>query len=450
MDAQEKIEPQPGPQSDFLGTLSDIAIYGGSAGSGKSYSLLLEPLRHLYNPQFAGVIFRRETPHITNPGGLFDAASTLYLPFGASSTYLTFRFESGMKVQLSHLELEKTIFNWQGAEVPFIGFDELTHFTEKQFFYMLSRNRSTSGVPGYIRATCNPDPDSFVRKFIDWWIDTDGYPIPSRSGVLRWFNRENDELIWHDHKFDEFSKSVTFIAAKLEDNKILMAKDPGYKANLMALSYVDRMRLLGGNWNIRPDAGLYFKRQYFEVVNALPAKTSVVRYWDRAASKTEKADYTAGVKIHRAENGQFFISDVRRFKGSPLEVREGIKNTAIQDGKLVTIGIEQDPGQAGLVEAEDYVRLLAGFSVKLCKVSVDKVTRASPLSAQCEAGNVKLLKGLWNEAFLNEMEGFPTGKFDDQVDAASGGFNLLTQGMSGVFTKDMAKVTHHRRNGDTW
>ncbi|MFS6779604.1 terminase large subunit domain-containing protein, partial [Staphylococcus aureus] len=127
-----------------------------------------------------------------------------------------------------------------------------------------SRNRSTCGVRPYVRATTNPDADSWVAEFISWWIDQKtGYAIPERSGVLRWFVRIGDNIIWADHpeELEMYTmpgpggeevpipaKSVTFISSKLTDNKILMAADPGYMANLMSLPLVERERLLGGNW----------------------------------------------------------------------------------------------------------------------------------------------------------------------------------------------------------
>lgn len=439
-----KIGAQPGPQSLFLSTSADIAIYGGAAGGGKSFGLLLEPLRHYYNPKFGATIFRRTTKQVRNQGGLWDTAIELYKPCGGDpkETFLKIDFPTGMTVQFAHLEHETDIYNYQGAQIPLIGFDELTHFTEKMFFYMFARNRSTSGVPGYIRATCNPDPDSWLRHFIDWWIGEDGLPIQERAGKLRWFLRAegSEELEWGDKKFHPDARSVTFIPAKLEDNKIFMQKDPTYLASLKALPYIDRMRLLYGNWNIRASAGVYFKRHHFEIVDAIPANTRVVRYWDRAASEEKTADWTAGVKMHRAENGLFFISDVCRFRGTPLKVEQAVLNTAKQDGIQVTIGIEQDPGQAGVSEALAYTRLLAGFDIKLNKVSSDKETRAKPLSAQCEAGNVKLLRGAWNETFLNELQSFPDkNSKDDQVDAASGAFNLLCSNVSGQFTKSMSQ-----------
>lgn len=441
---QNKIEigPQPGPQTEFNKTSADIAIYGGAAGGGKSYSLLLEPLRHINNSKFGGVIFRRTIPQIKTEGGIWDEASDLYPLLGAKPNLsdLIYTFPSKMKIKFAHLEYEKNLLDYQSAQIPYIGFDELCQFTKRQFFYMLSRNRSTSGVPGYVRAACNPDPDSWVREFIDWWIGDDGFPIPERSGKIRWFRRINDEFVWHDYKFDDLAKSVTFIPAKLEDNKILTEKDPSYRANLEAQSYVDRMQLLGGNWNIRATAGTMFKKEWFEIVDAIPSRHSkTVRYWDRAASESDTADWTAGVRMHRADNGLFYISHVHRFRGRPLKVEEAVKNFASQDGYNTEIGIEQDPGQAGVSEAESYTRLLAGFIVKLYKATTNKVTRAKAFSAQCEAGNVKILRGAWNEAFLNELEAFPDGKHDDQVDAASGAFNTITGSPIGEVTKEMTE-----------
>lgn len=160
-----EIRPQPGPQERFLASEADIAILGGAAGGGKSFGLLMESLRHIGNMHFGGVIFRRTSPQITNEGALWDEAGKLYPLLGAAPRIgsLQYEFPSGCSISFRHLQHEATVFDWQGAQVPFIGFDELTHFTKKQFFYMLSRNRSTCGVKPYIRATCNPDADSWVK-----------------------------------------------------------------------------------------------------------------------------------------------------------------------------------------------------------------------------------------------------------------------------------------------
>lgn len=437
------IGPQPGPQTDFLATEADIAIYGGAAGGGKSYGLLLEPARHLENGLFGGVIFRRTTTQIRNQGSLWDESIKLYTMLGGKPTdsKLSWRFPSGMKMKFAHLEYDSTVVGYQGAQIPFIGFDELTHFTENQFFYMMSRNRSTSGVPGYIRATCNPDVDSWVAKLIEWWIDQEtGFPIPERSGVLRWFIRVNGTLIWADSRqelldkygADELPKSLTFIPSKVSDNKILLEKDPAYLSNLKALNSVERARLLDGNWKIRAQAGDYFQRKWFEIIDVLPAtgKMLTIRYWDRAATKpsaeNKDPDWTRGVKISKYRDGTFVIEHVASTRDTPGKVEELVSNTAKQDGYGVMIGIEEDPGSAGKADAATYVKLLAGFRVRKCRPTKDKVTRAKGFSSQCQYGNVKLLRGSWNDEFLSELEAFPSEKVhDDQVDGSSGGFNVL-------------------------
>ncbi len=178
------------------------------------------------------------------------------------------------KISFAHIEREQDVHKWQGSQICGLYFDELTHFSEKTFFYMLSRNRSTCGVTPYVRASCNPDADSWVAKFISWWIDPDtGYPIKERSGVIRWMLRREDQLYWADTKeelIEQFKlespeelnepKSVTFIASTIYDNQILLKTNPSYLANLKALPLVERELFCKGNWKIKPAAGLYFKR----------------------------------------------------------------------------------------------------------------------------------------------------------------------------------------------
>ena len=192
MDAAEAtvIRPQPGPQETFLGSSADIAIYGGAAGGGKTWALLMEPLRHIGNENFGAVFFRRTTVQVRNEGGLWDESEKLYPVIGASPKehVLSWQFPSGATVSFAHLEHDKTVLNWQGSQIPLICFDELTHFSQKQFWYMVSRNRSMCGVRPYIRATCNPDADSWVAEFISWWIDqasANAGSISSGAAVLR-------------------------------------------------------------------------------------------------------------------------------------------------------------------------------------------------------------------------------------------------------------------------
>lgn len=176
-----------------------------------------------------------------------------------------------------------------------------------------------------------------------------------------------------------------------------------------------------------PREGGMFKKHWFNIVQAIPAGTRLMRGWDLAA--TEGAgDWTAGAKIGRQKNGRFIIIDMKREQLSSAGVERLLLNTASQDGYLTPVSLPQDPGQAGKAQASYYVQQLAGYTAKATTESGDKAQRASPLAAQAEAGNVDVLEGAWNEAFFDEVTVFPNGKHDDQVDAASRTFNELVLG----------------------
>lgn len=436
--------PQPGPQTQFLQTSADMAVFGGAAGGGKTWALLVDAARFVHIPGYGAVVFRREFPQIRAEGGLWDESQTIYrrgrgVP---REGYCDWTFPKGTKIRFAHMQREDDRFSWDGSQIPFIGFDQLESFTWKQFIYLLSRNRSQCGVLPTVRATCNPDPDHWLREFLRWWIDDDsGLPIYERSGVIRWFINLRNEIHWADSPEElkgSFSedvdpKSFTFIPSRVQDNKILLHHNPGYIASLEALPYVDRERLLNGNWNIRESAGTIFQRRWFPTVDAAPQMKTVMRYWDRAGTEEAKASahtsYTAGVKMGQDASNRHWILDVVRFRGSPLEVASTITNVASQDGRSVKIGIEQDPGQAGKAEAQSHLRNLAGYDVAVNAVHESKGVRAKPVSAQAEAGNILVLRGAWNNDYLQELENFDGSSkcVSDQTDATSGAFMLLNQ-----------------------
>ena len=241
---------------------------------------------------------------------------------------------------------------------------------------------------------------------------------PHEAEKLVGFSFKMIETIWGSSREELIGKdpgclpkSVSFVASTVHDNKILLDKDPGYLANLKALPRFEREQLLMGNWNVRPTAGMFFQRSFFEVVKAIPkGGLKAVRYWDRAATKktdSNDPDYTVGLRLEKDKNNILYITDMVRIQQSPLGVQSAIKNTASQDGVAVRIGIEQDPGQAGVSEADYLVRILQGYNVKTFKATQNKVTRALPVSSQAEAGNIKILQAPWNEDFLREVGKFP-------------------------------------------
>lgn len=433
----------------FLSSDADIALYGGAAGGGKTYALLLEASRHIDNPDYGAVIFRREAVQITSEGGLFDTSYHIYSELGGTpklSPRHSWMFESGATITFSHLHNQLDVNDWQGSQIPLIGYDELTHFTANQFWYMLSRNRSICGVRPYIRATCNPDADSWVAELVDWYIDQDtGYPDQSKAGRIRYFIREDGRLYWGDTPGalqDIFPrsqpKSFTFIPATLEDNQILLQSDPSYRSNLQALNRVERERLLHGNWKIKPQSGSYFPSLNVQIIPDIPSDIQcLVRRWDLAATEPSETNpspsATAGILMGKRDNGRIVIVDGISIRKPAHIVRDTIRNVASQDKskyKRVLTVLPQDPGQAGKSQVASLVSHLSGYTVRSVRETGPKKTRAEPLSAQWQAGNVDIVAGDWTTDYLREMESFPSAEHDDYVDASSGAFLEVASGAS--------------------
>lgn len=384
--------------------------------------MLVAPLRWVHHPSFRALILRRTFPDLER--SLIDRSRGLYRSAFPGATYNdskhVWRFPSGATIAFGHCAHESDVYQYQGAEFAFIGFDELTHFTRLQYTYMLSRARSSKGLPIRVRASTNPGGTGHDWVFERWgaWLDPKSTRRTEPGAMLHYRNAEEGER-WCDAA-EPGALSRVFIPAKLTDNPHLTAADPQYLERLMGLDAVTRSQLLDGNWLARAAKGLLFKRAWFETVDAAPRDATRIRYWDRAA--TIDGDWTAGVKLARASDGTCYVEHVKRFRGRPREVMATIKQTAIDDGEECLVGIEQDPGQAGVFEAQEYVTQLEGQSVHLFKPTGSKLVRAQPASAWAENGRVKIVRGDWNKTFIEELEDFPEGNNDDQVDGFSGAF----------------------------
>ncbi|CAB4144934.1 Archaeophage PsiM2, terminase large subunit [uncultured Caudovirales phage] len=434
----EDVAPHAGPQSDFLSTPADIAIYGGAAGGGKTWALIAEPLRHIELRSFNAVTFRRTSVQVRNAGSLWDESWKIYPQLGgvAKQSTLEWEFDSGARVKFAHMEHEATKLDWQGSAIALILWDELTHFTESQFWYFLSRNRSTCGIRPYIRATTNPDADSWVATLVAWWIDQEtGYPILNRAGVLRWFVRVDDVLVWGDSAEELrrrhpglLPKSLTFIPAKLEDNPALERLDPGYRANLMALPTVERERLLGGNWKVRLTGGMFFRAGSIGVLDYEPTVTRVVRGWD-LASLEGSGDWTAGLKMGLQNNGRYVILDLIAGQWETGGRDARIKQAADMDGLSVHQRLPQDPGQAGKSQVAHFARMLNGCNWSSGPVIGNKATRATRFAAAVNSGQVDMVRADWNKRLLDRLDRFPDSSVpDDEVDACSDAFNTILDG----------------------
>lgn len=357
-------------------------------------------LQYVSIPSYSAILFRRTFRDLSLPGALLDRSKEWLSGTDAQFKALenAWVFPSGAKLAFGYLDTENDKYRYQGAEFQFIGFDEVTQFTEDQYRYLFSRLRrlESSHIPLRMRAASNPGGVGH-----DW--------------VKRRFIVEGEEY-----------KRV-FVPARLQENPYL--DQQGYIASLSELDPITRRQYLEGDWNAR-HGGSIFHREWFEIVRQAPANAQRCRYWDKAATKPKETnkdpDYTVGAKL-AVTNGVTYIEDIKRIRAAPPQVEALIKQTAELDGRSIPVFMEQEPGSSGVDSIDRYTReVLFGYTFRGVKSTGPKAERASPVSSAAEAGNIKLCQGVWNTALLDEFEGFPIGEHDDIVDAVSGAFNQLT------------------------
>ena len=203
----------------------------------------------------------------------------------------------------------------------------------------------------------------------------------------------------------------------------------------------------------RPTEGALFKIANIQILNVMPnlRGAAIGSGWDFAATKqigTRDPDYTSRVKLARLASGQYVVLDAWRDRGGPDEVDNWLLNISTQDRMdtpSVKISLPQDPGQAGKSQILAFTRLLSGFTVESSPETGDKATRAAPVISQCNGGNLAIVKGPWNRAFLDELAAFPSGTKDDQVDALSRAFGIVGLGAKWlVFSDEILKALAQR------
>jgi predicted phage terminase large subunit-like protein len=178
-----------------------------------------------------------------------------------------------------------------------------------------------------------------------------------------------------------------------------------------------------------PESGNLFKREWFgQFVDAVPTDAIRVRSWDAAATQDD-GDYTAGVKMAWAKDGRVYVEHALRGQWGPGEGDREMLRQAKLDGPTCAQFEEQEPGSAGKkicnAHANDFTH--AGLSYEYATAGTDKVTKARPFRGACENGDVWLVRGPWNQTFIDELCAFPKGSNDDQVDGAANGYNWLIE-----------------------
>jgi phage terminase large subunit-like protein len=460
---------------------ADIVIMGGSAGGGKTFWLTYEGAKYVDVPGYQAAFFRRTYPELTGSGSIWDEAEQLYPLLGGVRNLgkMTWQFPAERTLlEFRHLQHEASAEKHKSKQYARVLLDEVTDFTEKQFWKLWSRCRSKCGVRSGLRASCNPDPDSFIRTLIAWWIGEDGYAIPERSGVKRYFIRDKRDLVWADTAEELVARgyrdsiddvtSITFVRSSVYDNKILLTADPKYLAKLKDLPPAERDRFLGGNWNVRENEGDLFQRSWFKPWGrtqierrllgqpALDTLRSAVSTWDFASTPVrgdlvpgnilrpeefvarpegtsgKEANWSANLRVWRTTDDRYVIDRIRRHRDTPGAVRQWMLATAHEDGAGVSQACWQDPGQAGVDQVEQIKRDFARAHIArrlhfVGAPAANKFAYARLPSRTAYAGRILLHPCLYDDqiahrflqAFFNEAEAFPEGECDDMVDCLS-------------------------------
>lgn len=389
-------------QAAFLLLTDDEALYGGAAGGGKTDALLMGALQDVEVPGYSAMLFRRTFPELRMPDSLLDRADVWLHGTDAhwSGLRSTWYFPSGARVTFGYLQHDADKHRYQSAAFQYIGFDELTTFTEAQYTYLFSRLRKPEGMPVRLRMRAGSNPGG-----------------PGHDWVRQRFLVENR----------------TFIPARLEDNPFLDRE--AYMASLAKLDPVTRRQLLEGDWEARQHGNL-FQRERAEVVEVSPPLVRRIRRWDLAGTEAKAGtdpDWTASCLMGLTKEGTYVVLDVTRQRTNVGGVEQAILNAAVSDGRSVGVRIEREPGSAGLHTIAHYVTRLRGYDVKGIPSTGSKEERARPFAAQWYAGNVLVLRGPWYNDWIQEMEVFPQAQsHDDQVDCTVGAFEDLTFTKSGI------------------
>ena len=447
----EFISRTPTPrQAAFLMLECLEAFYGGAGGGGKSEALLMAALQYADVPGYNAIIIRRSIADLAMPNALMNRAHAWL--GGRNDTQWEeskkrWTFASGATLSFGYLDNARDGDRYASAEFHFVGFDELTQFIEKQYLDLFARLRAP------ICPRCQFAQRHLLHNSVHRDLDRScliclelerGHMSTIRGGLahlpqahvpLRMRSASNPGNVGHEWVKRRFVTRLgaspgdrLFVPARLDDNPHIEREQ--YMQSLLQLDPLTRARILEGDWEARSMRGV-LKREWLEIVDAVPADLTIIRYWDTAFQKTRTSDYTVGLKYGIGRNGVGYILQVARTKASPHEVETFISNTASQDGRNIRVILQQEPGSGSALWIDSMQRgALRGYAVYPDQVKGSKFERSQPFRAAAEAGNIKLLRGTWNHEFLAECEQFSPDEreyeHDDQIDAACGAFNYLT------------------------
>ncbi len=432
----------------------DILLTGGGAGGGKTQCALMKALSYIHDRHAKVLIMRASYPLLKSIGGLVETAKSMYEDFGAIFRIqaLEFKFPSGAIVKL--VAIPDNLSEVQGWQPTHVLFDEATEATMEAVLALQARIRSAGykGPKMGMLLTCNPDRKSWLYDWVEYSLDEYGVPKPGTENIIRYFVNLGGKILWGNSPEELFKEhghgrvlgktfiplSFKFIPLTIDDNPALDKAMPSYRANLLAQSRVNQLRLLGGSWTAMLEGSSVFNRNWIKIVDYPPINPqSKVRSWDLAHSvKSEvypNPDWTAGVLMSRTKFGTYCIEDVQRDRKLTDGVLKMIVDTSHNiDGKDIQVTIPRDNG-GGKAASMFFLRAFAEVGMTVRGIGItghsSKMQRFLPFCTLAESGCVTIVRGAWNEDFLTELEHFDGSRNvkDDQVDACADAFNVLAK-----------------------
>ena len=280
--AAKIFKPYEGFQDSFVRSNLDLVIGGGSMSSGKSTAAVMMVAEPALDPRFRAVFLRNNLGDLRSGGGILDEFKNVYGDYVnvIESGEPHVDFPSGARIDVTHIadqSKEKVLQRFKGRQYDLIYFDEGTGFTWECFRTIYSRNRGMASWTGKVRITTNPKRTHWLRDFLDWWIGADGFIIPDRNGVVRYFYINGEgvkDVVWGDTKEEVYSKckiQIDRILAKLNgrsgsstykdmikscENKAILEKNAGYVGSIAAMGSREAQANLEGNWNVDTDEDL--------------------------------------------------------------------------------------------------------------------------------------------------------------------------------------------------
>lgn len=409
---------------------NDIVVWGGAASSGKSFLSALDILVNGWeDPHYRATIVRRRKEQFKQAGGLFDECSVLYSHYGVKprGNSLDFKFPKGAFVKMMGSDREQDRHEFQGNQSTTFLVDECQQLNEANVVYLLSRNRSKSKQHHSLKLVCNPDYNSFMRRWLEMggYLDEQGVPLPEMDGVTTYYCEVFGETVFlpsleaFQEKYPDLEigedivpQKFVFYAANVHDNPFICKYQKPYVAKLKNLPPIERRRLYEGSWYAKEESSGLFKREWCELVDSadVPQDMRQARCYDKAGTLPSTAnpdpDWTVGVKGGIDEYGILWVTDMIRFRDRPAIVQRTIEETGLEDGKHVAVGIPQDVGSAGkeAMEVSRALLMKRGLNVIVNRANKGKAVRFEPVSIMAQNRQIKVVKGDWNEAFFEELE----------------------------------------------